>query len=143
MYFHWWISILSSQRQEQGWDCGCCPGLCGQPCSCPYGWVMCFLRPLGTHLLQLCCHLDLGPWRSRLTTFGLLHPDNVYSSGMEQLGLSGASNVCSCHQHLTNFMASFHFCRKNHHPDPDIETCQLMGQRTETLGCIRTLKHRA
>lgn len=28
--------------------------------------------------LQPCCHLDLGPWSSSLTTLGLLHPDSVF-----------------------------------------------------------------
>ncbi|XP_071671790.1 disks large-associated protein 4 isoform X3 [Patagioenas fasciata] len=37
-------------------------------------------------------------------------------------------------------MASFHFYRKKHHSGPDTETCQLTGQRAETLDCTRTIK---
>lgn len=52
-----------------GWGCGCCPGSCGQPHVCPYVWDTCVLCVLGTRL-QPCCHLDLGPRSSSLTTPG-------------------------------------------------------------------------
>ncbi|XP_017602443.1 PREDICTED: disks large-associated protein 4-like isoform X2 [Corvus brachyrhynchos] len=57
-------------------------------------------------------------------------------------GTGGEGTVFICPRGSLSWTSGGISSRKNHHPDPDTETCQLMGQRAETLGRTRTLKYR-